>query len=503
MNNYLIEYEILNYEKYNKRLQTIVNNSNNKFKVTKHDNLGKTSCGFDIEHYSIGHGPIHITYLAGAHGNEIIGVDYVTQLMQNLALGNGTFSNFDENLFTIDFIPCQNPEGFYTTTYALDSVLKNKSDLELEKFCKKYWSQYRQDDKNVITLNNIIKNFCVDHNLENINYKLNLLFWNIYREKSLTLKSLKEFLRNYTNVPKEQIEIYINDTWKKNFDDIEVINNEKLHFTQFDNITIDCIPEIDESHIKLKNKIKKIYENGDFKYNTLINFIPNADSVNLNENNEYYFNSLKNQIENEGKVYGSLRNNHLIKSIPGPLGLPSISMDKEFEYAEENQALLNFLEKLSQDKLYFALINCHGTGGLLYLYPEENVDNLKLEERDFKFYINNRISTEYTNSIGNTYKKYTGEFSPYKTMGHPDKITGFGDVLRKKYIASFILELSKMGGNPIAPYGDRLGNYNLTMISNMESTTVLLETIKNLKHLYDTTYTITYDSDDKVKYKIK
>ena len=61
--------------------------------------------------------------MGGAHGNEIISVDFVTQLMQNLALGNN-FDNFDPEIFTIDFIPVQNPEGFAVTTYALDSVMK-------------------------------------------------------------------------------------------------------------------------------------------------------------------------------------------------------------------------------------------------------------------------------------------------------------------------------------------------------------------------------------------
>ena len=39
--------------------------------------------------------------------------------------------------------------------------------------------------------------------------------------------------------------------------------------------------------------------------------------------------------------------------------------------------------------------------------------------------------------------------------------------------------------------------------SENQQTTVVCHEEKNLKHLYDTTYTITYDSDDKVKYKIK
>ena len=37
-----------------------------------------------------------------------------------------------------DFIPVQNPEGLAVTTYALDSIMKNMTEEEIEKF-KTYW----------------------------------------------------------------------------------------------------------------------------------------------------------------------------------------------------------------------------------------------------------------------------------------------------------------------------------------------------------------------------
>ena len=88
-------------------------------------------------------------------------------------------------------------------------------------------------------------------------------------------------------------------------------------------------------------------------------------------------------------------------------------------------------------------------------------------------------------------------------MGYPDRITGVGDLLRKKYTASFILELSKMGGNPIGPYGDKNGNYMLTMESNMDATMNLLDTILELKSLYNQNYEMTFTEDGKVNYEIK
>ena len=36
-------------------------------------------------------------------------------------------------------MPVQNPEGFAVTTYALDSIMKNMTEEEIEKFSKTYW----------------------------------------------------------------------------------------------------------------------------------------------------------------------------------------------------------------------------------------------------------------------------------------------------------------------------------------------------------------------------
>lgn len=177
MADFELKYEILGYEKYNKRISDICNNPENKFAVTKHPNIGQTKCGFDIEHYSIGNGPKHIVYMGGAHGNEIIGVDFVTQLMGNLALGKGSFEDFDPNEFTIDFIPCQNPERYFTTTYALNLVMKDMNPEEIEAFSKRYYQAYKQDDVNSLAVNACIRTICDENSLSEVKEKLVKLFW--------------------------------------------------------------------------------------------------------------------------------------------------------------------------------------------------------------------------------------------------------------------------------------------------------------------------------------
>ena len=495
MSDYKIDYEILTPEKLQKRLENIMFNPENKFKVVKLDDLGHTSCGFSIEHYSIGNGPFHITYMGGAHGNEIIGVDFVTQLMQNLALGINNFVNFDPNLFTIDFIPVQNPEGFAVTTYALDSVMKNMSDEEIERFSKNYWSLFRLDDQNVLKVNKMLGVIC-DKFLMDKNKVINR-FWLYFQGQDITKESVKKYLESTYGI--SGIDSVFDEVLDKN------ISKIRKHSDIFNVVTSEVIPEVSEAHVNLKNKIMKMFSENDFPLGSLANFYANSNGVNLNDNNPLYYEIMKKQIIDDGAILGNLRDNHITKSVVGPIGMANYDMDKEFRFELENEALLNYLEKLDRSGGNMAFFNCHGTGGLLYIYPafERDMEKAHAEgvTSDFSFFINSRIATEYTNATGEEYRRKTGKFDPYKTMGHPNKVTGVGDLLRQKYIASFILELSKMGGNPIAPYGDRDGNYNLTMTSNFAAFSKTLETILSIRYLYESSYKMSYDEFGRVHYE--
>ena len=154
---YNIEYELRTYEKLQEKIKQIVNDEN-KYSVTKCEDLGKSQCGFPIEHYKIGNGPIHITYMGGCHGNEIISVDFVTQLMNNIAKGNMPY--FNDKIFTIDFIPVQNPEGYAITTYAINSKTKDMSKEEFEKLDVPVVYGMEWLKKNGFTESEIEKIFC-------------------------------------------------------------------------------------------------------------------------------------------------------------------------------------------------------------------------------------------------------------------------------------------------------------------------------------------------------
>lgn len=499
MNDFDIKYEILDYDKYNKRIVEACNNPENKFPIVKQADLGQSKCGFAIEHYTIGNGPKHIVYMGGAHGNEIIGVDYVTQLMTNIALGKGTFADFDPNEFTIDFIPCQNPEGYFTTTYALNSVMKDMNPEEIEAFSKRYYQAYKQDDINSLAVNACIRTVCDENGLSEVKEKLVKLFWKSKVNKSFAVDDVVNFLVANANLDKDIVSKRVVEIWEQRKLDPEmIVPGEKFHHKIFNSVTLDCIPEIDEKHKKLKESLKELYKNGNFPLATLANFFANGSGVNLNDNNEYYFEEQKSQLAAEGIVYANLRDNNLAKTIPGPIGTSSIDLNGEFVCEPENQALYNFLAKQDEMNQNYAFVNCHGTGGLFYLYPVADDDLEQAHdtgvERNFTFYINNRIATEYVKETGRTYEDLKGTYDPYKQVGYPNRITGVGDVLRKKYIASFLLELSKAGGNPIAPYCDYKGNYVPTMVANMRACSRMMQTIRELDYLYDTNYTMHYEN---------
>ena len=227
------------------------------------------------------------------------------------------------------------------------------------------------------------------------------------------------------------------------------------------------------------------------------NYFSNASGVNLNYNNEIYHKILLEQVKLEGDVYTTPINGLITKSRLSPIGTTSKNVDV-FAYEPENMALLNFLESM-KSKCY-AFFNCHGTGGLIYLYPYYEIhEHLELEERDFSFYINNRLITEYLNEIKNVYYSYTGSREEYKSMPHPKNVTTLGDILRMNYPANFLLELSKAGGNPIGPY--IAPNYEMTMISNMNACEKMLETLLEIRHLYDYKYSIKRTRNGYVKYE--
>lgn len=492
--NYEIDFTIFGYHQFYNELSKILYHPNNRFCVTHHLSIGKSTCGFPLEHYSIGWGENHICYMAGAHGNEIIGVSFVLQMMKNLALGRGEFANFRPDLFTIHFLPCQNPEGYFTTTYALQSVMKDMSILERKQFCYDYYSIYREENKEIQTINEILRICCGCK--EEVALKETIRsFWDFSYQKEIDAEEILSFLETQCSIERVAVLKIVERLWFKHFGHKKINTFQKKYQTPFWNLTFDCIPEIDEKHKMLKKKLQKLYSNKGFPMCTLANFLANADGVNLNDNNPYYFKILKEQRKKEGILCANPMYNYP-KSIPGPIGTASVSFSK-FCYAPENKALLSFLERLEDSS--YAFFHLHGTGGQLYVEPfyEENAQ----KPRDFSFYINNRIATEYLKGVKEIYAEKTSKNEEYFTMPYPNRITGFADMLRSKYPGQFLVELSKAGGNPIGPFIEP--NYTLTMEANFKAFMKILDVILEVKHLYGESYVLQYNKRGEVVYEIQ
>lgn len=493
MEKYKLSNKIFAYDSFYNELSKILCNVNNKFCVTHHLPIGKSACGFPIEHYSIGYGDKHIVYMASAHGNEIIGVSYILEFMRNLALGHGVFQNFDEKKFTIDFLPCQNPEGYFVTTYALTSILEKMTEEEKNAFYKQYYADYRRENEKINKVNEIIR-VCLSKEEESFILGSIRLFWATFAKKEIQAQDLVWFLVEKLHRKKEDTFEFVSSLWQKNLGSCKINTWEKSYQKPFLSLSIDCIPEKDEKHIRLKENLKKLYSRSDFPMCTLANFIANSEGINLNDNNPYYFKILNEQIKQEQVVYANPMYLYP-KSKLGPIGTTSSSFTN-FSYALENEALFRFIESLGD--FCYAFFNLHGTGGLIYAEPFYEPANETERARDFSFYINNRIATEYLKEIEETYFLKTGKKESYFCMGHPKKITGTAEMLRANHIGHFLLELSKAGGNPLGPYIEP--NYTLTMEANFRALMKILDVLIEVEHLYDKMYTVTYDEKGNVYY---
>lgn len=407
-----INFELLDYDRYHKRLENIIFNAKNP--VAIHNSIARTKCGFDVEHYSIGNGPHHIVVVGGTHGCEIIGVDFVTRLMEEISLGRGEYKDVDLDYFTFDFFPLHNPEGFIISTSAINQVVSNElNPEEKEKKCKEFYLAFRQDDINSV------KN---EHQGE-----------------------------------------------------------PKLHHQMFKNVTWECIPQ---KYEKLRENVRVMYESYNFPAGSIVDWRSNGSGVELNANtpdSQRFIDVMQGKLD-----YGKLRYNTIARNFPGPIGVPSAN-PIHFEFEPENEGLFEFIARLYAKGEYYGMFTYHGTAGAIvykpYNYTES--DHLyeklgKLKERNYSERINSMIANTY--SAETTYK--TSGLSMIDNVG----LSGCGDLLRSVFPGVILVELSKMGGNPISPYGDIFGNYRNVIKDNLRAFSSSLKTIQSMEKLMYASY---------------
>ncbi|MCM1052657.1 MAG: hypothetical protein NC483_01585 [Ruminococcus sp.] len=440
--DYNIKYEIPTYELIMERLNKLVL-TKSKFRVREFAPITYSKCGLPIMHYAIGNGPLHLTIVGGTHGNEIISVDFVTQLMATIANGEGSFANFDENTYTIDFFPIQNPESFVISTSGIKTEIKDSfSEEEITRFCKNYWSKFREADIAARENPDL-------HDKHTFEYQM--LF------KNADYNCI---------VPQEQ---YDGET------DLEYQNRVL-------------------AYEKIRNSVKKVVDDypGKMIPGYPVFWQATADGVNLNSNSPFYYKGLseekeiaeaKMRNEEPPKYWNTLRYSNLLARVPSPIGVCSED-PLNFKFAIENQALINFLDDLIRKGEYAGMLLNHGTAGWIYnrlsaSAPDELID----DATRFRYAgINQAMAHIYQSK---TSYLMGNEEKPLLTLSNPD-FTSVSDIFNNLFPGVLLIELSKMGGNPIAPYGDKDGNYMNTMRSNIDAVGELIRHLQAIHgYMYD------------------
>lgn len=455
-----IIYEKINLTTYERRIQNIIKNKSLKelgLRITK---LGKTYYNYPIELIQIGKGEQEIFIVGGTHSSETITVDFTTQLLNNLP------EEFNPNIFRLNIIPLQNPEGFDINT----SILENIKTVDFEKKSKEYYLRYRTDSLIYIVLKELN---CMDFNIQNLKQYMETKHWKDLEKNNAIPKItiLKDKLKK--KIKTADILLSIKETLeyadKKNIHDIFLIkflyylseltikkidlnNLSKLHQEQFKNIEIDKLKIRNKN---LSNKIKEIYQ-----------FNPQGSIVN-HDSNGLFVNLNSNQPENKGieilkqkkTIYMTGTKSNLKNYYKGPVGLPCINPNN-FEYAVENQILYNLIKESQEKNKYVATLLYHSTGGMIYYKP------------------NNEKFINYNKELANSYNEgiYNYNNTQYKIIEQQTQ-GGFGDMLRSKFKGVLLIELSKMGGNPIGPYGDKENIYR-TINENISGINSLFKCLK-------------------------
>ena len=103
-----------------------------------------------------------------------------------------------------------------------------------------------------------------------------------------------------------------------------------------------------------------------------------------------------------------------------------------------------------------------------------------------------RIYIYNNNTIISKYNIYTKESSA----------TSSNDIFRLNYPQNLLIELSGMGGNPIAPYGDIKENYTNAINSNLDAVKYTLDVASIAQMISEATYQVIKKYEPDVKYEM-
>lgn len=281
-------------------------------------------------------------------------------------------------------------------------------------------------------------------------------------------------------------------------------NIKKEHLAMFEKIDYTCIPNKYEN---IKNSLKEIFgKYPDLPKNCLHIWSANANGIDIQANSSY--NPKISKIFNDEDIYmETRRHNNLNISHPGPINCP-FDKEKGFKVEKETLAIANLLDSLQERGKLFAYLNYHSTGGLIFQRPATIPEGMNISKENIvkKKIVNYMLAKTYQDK---TYKN-TGfdengnnrrENSKYIIYTKESSATSSNDILRLKYPQNLLIELSAMGGNPIAPYGDIKGNYTNVINSNLDAVKYTLDVASIAKMVSEATYQVIEKNQNDINYE--
>ncbi len=426
--------KIMDYEQAEERLEKIVAQG----QIKQEEDLGKTTYGLPIHHYTIGNGTKEIIVTGATHGCEIISADFVMNLMEKLSQGKDIDGiNLDD--YKIHFIPILNPEGYLISTSAIRQIIpRNMPSEEAEKMCKEYYMRYRSDDAEAIKRN---------------------------RENAELRKELAKAEEEGNGEEISRIQQRIQET---------LPDRDPEHLKQFQemfkSVDYTCIPE---KYSGIRERVREILEQyPDIPKGILQIWSANANGIDPQANCEYndvITKILSGELDQNDQVFKNILRYSNINSIhPGPINC-GFDPERGFKIEPEISAIAGLLQELSEKGTLHSYFNYHGTGGVLYQRPLCAPDELGITSNQMwtRTLDNFAFSQFYSRR---TYKNANDrEHSRYRILTGSGSVSSSNDLFRVKYPRDILVELSGMGGNPIGPYGDLKGNYKNLMDSNLEA----------------------------------
>ena len=450
----------INYQEYKNELNKMLKDPKLISLGIKKYTLTKTTYNYDLDYLTIGFGKKDIFLVAGTHGSEVITTDFLLHFIKNIP----NLKGFDPNVFTLKILPLQNPEGYDIST----NTFKEVKEEEFTKKSYEYYLKYRTDMIVSDAIEELSKIFFLETE-ENLLEKIQTFTrtspkWSLlnqtrtfpkieefnqqirkinkvssklelYQELIIAIQKIEEKI-NLNTLQNQMYLFFLNELkeifFKLLIERKETIITKKLYQEMFKDTSPTSLYST-----TLEKEIQKMLINWNHPKGSQITFDATGTGVNLNANSKFNP-GLKLRQQNK-IIYGPNPKNNIRKYVPGPIGTASLKIDT-FSYERENLVLENLIKNSIDQNRYLMTLLYHGTGGMIYYKPNQDY----LSDKTYQYLL------QYNQELAFYYNQKT----QYNLL-EESSITGYGDYLRKTYQGVLLIELSKMGGNPLGPYGDK------------------------------------------------